>query len=216
MKNILLFDSDPIFRSNIASSIGADSQWTILGDGVDVLDLDGYLSGQSVDVLFIGLELPWTVRVELVDRTRSISPATRIVWLVRVHGDGSFAVPRFVDGIDAYLLRDVKPVELLFCLHLLSDGGRYLSNELYLLIMADKLRHSPFPQTFSTQHTAFSQHEVQLLQLVARGMSEVGIGRQLSMSLPAVKRHFELLFARTGTVNYASLIRFALQNGIVS
>jgi len=212
----VLFDGDPMFRSNITSSIGSDSQWTILGDGLDVKDLGGYLSGHSVDVLLIGVEFTVAERAELVGWSKSLSPATSIVWLVHVHNDGSFAVPQFIEGIDAYLLKDAAPVELLFCLQLVSDGGKYLSNELYLMIMADELRHRPFLEIFATQQTTFSRHEVQLLQLVAMGMSEAAIGRQLSMCLPAVKRHFELLFVKTGTSSYASLIRYAVQNGIVS
>ncbi len=205
-----------MFRSNIASSVGADSQWTILGEGPDAGDLGGYLSGQPVDTILIGLELPFGQRAELVGWTKSVSPATSIVWLVPVDQDGSFAVPKFIDGIDAYLLRNVDPVELLFCLQLVSDGGRYLSSELYLAIMADKLRHSPFLETFASQQTAFSRHEVQLLQFLARGMTEASIGRQLSMRLPAVRRHFGLLFKKTGTRSFTSLIRYAVQNGIVS
>lgn len=216
MKNIVLFDADPIFRSNVISSIGSDSNWAILGDGPDAKDLGAYLSGEAVDLLMIGLELAYAERSELVAWTKLVSPATRIIWLVSVHADGSFAVPGFVDGVDAYLLKDVAPVELLFCLQLVGDGGRYLSNELYLEVMAEKLRHSPFLETFSSQQTAFSQHEVQLLQCISRGMTEVAIGRQLSMGLPAVKSHFELLFSKTGTGNFASLIRFAVQHGIVS
>ncbi|MGE6221820.1 hypothetical protein ACQKCH_18485 [Nubsella zeaxanthinifaciens] len=216
MKNLLLFDSDPMFRSNIISSIEADSQLAILGEGDNARDLGGYLSGQHVDIVLIGLELSFAERSKLVGWTKSASPATSIAWLLPVDEDGGFSVPQFIDGIDAYLLRNIEPVELLFCLQLVSDGGKYMSNELYLVIMADKLRHSPFLETFASQQTAFLRHEVQLLQLLARGMNEASIGRQLSMRLPAVKRQFALLFAKTGTKSYASLIRYAVQNGIVS
>jgi len=216
MKNILLFDIDATLRSNIISSLAADSQWAILGDGSDSSDLSGYISGQSVDVLLMGFGRPLIECFELVSWTKSASPATNVVSLVPVDKEGSFAVPQFIDGINAYLLSNVEPVELLFCLQLVSEGDKYLSNELYLTIMADKLRVNPVLETFASQQTAFSKHEIQLLQFIARGMSEASIGRHLSMSLPAVKRHFELLFAKTGTFNHASLIRFAVQNGIVS
>jgi DNA-binding NarL/FixJ family response regulator len=216
MKNLLLFDGDPTYRSSIASSIGAESQWEVLGEGADVGDLCGYLSGQPVDVILIGLELSFIERVEIVGWTKSVSPTTRIIWLIPTDGNGSFNVPQFIEGIEAYLLRDVAPVELLFCLQLVDGGGRYLSNEIYLMVMADRLRQSPFLETFTTQLTAFSQQEVQLLQLLSRGVGEESIGRQLSMGLPAVRRHFERLFSITGTNSYASLIRYAVQSGIVS
>lgn len=216
MKNILLLDDDPVFRSNIQSSIEADSQWTMLGDTIDLDGLNGYLSGQPVSMLLVGLELSLKEGTELVSWTAAVSPMTRIIWLVGAREDGTFGIPRFLDGVHGYVHRNIYASELLFCLQLVGDGGRYLSGELYMLVMEAQLGERPYLETFVSQHTAFSSHEVQLLRFAANGVSSSSIGQQLSMSIASVKRHFELLFDKTGTGSYASLIRFAVENGIVS
>lgn len=215
MKNILLLDNDPVFRSNIQSSIEADSQWTILGHTNDLDGLNGYLSGQSIPILLVGLELSLKEATELVSWTASVSPMTRIIWLVGAQEDGTFVIPRFLDGVHGYILKNIYPSELLLCLQLVGDGGRYLSSELYMLVMEAQLGERPYLETFVSQHTAFSSHEVQLLRFAANGTSSTSISQQLSMSITSVKKHFELLFDKTGTGNYASLIRFAVENGIV-
>lgn len=216
MKNILLLDNDLVFRSNIQCCIEADSHWTMLGNTMDIGDLNGYLSGQPVAMILIGLDLTLAERNQLVLRISTVSPETRLIWLVAAQDDGSFAIPRFVEGVDGYLAKNISPSELLFCLQLVGDGGRYLSSELYMLVMEAQLAERPFLDTFVSQHTAFSSHEVQLLRLAANGASPSSISQQLSMSIASVKRHFELLFEKTGTGDYASLIRFALVHGIVA
>ncbi len=216
MKNILLLDNDPIFRSNIQSSIEADSQWTILGHTVDLDGLDGYLSGQPIPMLLVGLELSPKEGTELVSWIAAVSPETKVIWLVGAREDGTFGIPRFIDGVQGYILKNIFPSELLFCLQLVGDGGRYLSHELYMLMMEAQLGERPFLETFVSQETAFSSHEVQLLRLAANGASPLSISHELSMSIASVKKHFGELFDKTGTGNYASLIRFAVENGIVS
>lgn len=215
MKNILLLDGDPVFRSNIMSYIESDSQWTMLGNTTDTEDLLGYFSGQPVAVVMVSLELDLAKRTALVSWIAAVSPSTKLIWLISAQSDGSFVLPRFVEGVDGYLAKNISAGELLLCLQLVGDGGKYLSSELYMLVMEAQLAERPFMDTFVSQHTAFSRHEVQLLSLAAKGSSQTAIGQQLSMSIASVKTHFELLFEKTGTGDYPSLVRFALVHGIM-
>ncbi len=216
MKNMLLFDFDSVFRSDIRTLIESNTQWQMVGDTSDLNDLKAYFSGQRIDIVMIGADLGLKERTALFSWMEAFSSTTKIIWLTGAEEDGSFRIPPFVEGIDGYLLKNIEGQELLLCLQLVSSGGRYLSNQLHMLLMEAKLGRQPFLETFVSQDTAFSSQEIQLLQFVVNGTSQTAIGQKLSMNVNAVKRHFELLFDRTGTDSYSSLIKYALENGIVS
>lgn len=215
MKNILLFDLDSIFRSNIRALIESNSQWRMVGDAPDLRDIKGYLGGQYIDIIMVGVDLAPKQREELGLWLKTISFTTKIILIVETKEDGSFRMPFFVDGIDGYLLKNIGGQELFLCLQLVSGGGRYLSSGLYSLLMEARLAQKSVRETFINQDSTFSYQEVQLLQLAVKGMSLSAIGKKLSMSADAVRKHFELFFERTGTNSYSSLIKFAFESGIV-
>jgi DNA-binding NarL/FixJ family response regulator len=112
-------------------------------------------------------------------------------------------------GAVGYLSGQAEPPELIEALRTIAAGKRYLSREFAGRIALD-LAHagSEFP------HTALSEREYQVFELIVGGNTPRDIARSLGISVSTVNTHRQRLLNKMGMQSNAELVRYAVRNGI--
>lgn len=116
-------------------------------------------------------------------------------------------------GASGYLLKASPVDELLFALKLVSAGGQYICTQLSMKLL--KERKSFNTEADDDKHT-FSSRELEVLQLLAEGMTSTQISEQLFLSRRTVEGHRQSLINKTNSKNTAQLIRYAALKGLLS
>jgi DNA-binding NarL/FixJ family response regulator len=180
------------------------------GDGREALRL---VREQRPDIALIDISMPGLNGLEVASRIVHDHPTTRVV-IVSMHGDDESVRRALVAGAAGYLLKNSDRSELELALRAVARGDTWLSPSLTKRVVAAYTHGTPQPSegwAFAT----LTPRQREVLQLVAEGHSSKEIASRLNVALKTVETHRTELMERLGIHGVASLVRYAIQVGLV-
>jgi len=215
MLQVLLAEDHNIVRNGIRMLLETDKDINIAAEAVNGLEVLEYVaSGQQVDVILADINMPGMDGMMLLKEMKLRKPET-CVMMLSMHDNEKYVAQAFMEGASGYLLKSVSADELIFSLKHVCTGGKYLCSELAVR-MLDKLLHNGYHSVSGTKVTIeFSLREIEVLHLIAEGLTNNEMSEQLFISKRTVEGHRQSLIEKTGARNTAALIRYAVLNGVI-
>ena len=208
---VLIVDDHTIVRKGIKALLAEMSDVQIVGeadDGVDAIRLSKQL---EPDVILMDLLMP---RMDGIDATRQITsrqPKVRVLVLTSFVGDEKI-FPAIKAGAMGYLLKDSEPSELIQAIYRVYRGEPSL-HPIIARKMMKEILDQPTTKTASEPLTA---REVEVLQLLAKGLSNDEIAAKLVISEVTVRTHISHILAKLHMANRVQATLYALREGITS
>src|SRR4029077_8492343 len=150
--------------------------------------------------------------LEVAARIAHDHPATRVI-IVSMHGDDESVRRALVSGAAGYMLKNSDRNELELALRTVARGDTWLSPSLTKRVVQALTQGGQPPTAGPLQVLTPRQREV--LQLVAEGHSNKEIASRLNVALKTVETHRTELMESLGIHGVASLVRYAIQVGLV-
>jgi DNA-binding NarL/FixJ family response regulator len=199
---VLCVDDHPIVREGLAAIIGTQTDIATVGEAGDGQTAIVQCREHEPDVVVMDLRMPGLGGVEATIQIRKEFPAVRIIVLTTYEGDED--IHRALEaGAHAYLLKDSVRKELLQTIREVHAGQRHISPP-----MAARLaEHLP--------RTALSERELQVLNLIAKGLRNKEIGANLEIAEDTVKIHIKNIFGKLGVIDRTQAVVSASQRGII-
>ena len=216
MINIILADDHNIIRTSLKVLIEKHEGIKVVAevsDGLGVLEL--LEKGIKADIVLSDIVMPNLDGIGLISKIKAGGYETKVV-VLSILDDEKFASNAFISGAFAYLSKDIEEDELLFCLQHVMKGKRYLSSNLCIAILERFNTELNMLSQKTNAEINFSEREINVLKLIADGLTNQEIADKLYLSRRTVESQREALINKTGTKNSASLVRFAMRNGYVS
>ncbi len=215
MLKVILAEDHNIVRNGIRMLLEADTDISIVAEAVngrEVIDL--IAAGISADIVLADINMPELDGIMLIKQLKIVSPDIRVVILSMLDNE-KYVSQAFTEGAYGYLLKNVSADELLFSLKHVHTGGKYICAELSIR-MLDTLINSSVPAAAAVSNNIeFSSREIEILHLVAEGLTNAEMSDKLFISKRTIEGHRQSLIEKTGSRNTAALIRFAVLSGIV-
>jgi DNA-binding NarL/FixJ family response regulator len=177
------------------------------GDGREALRL---VRQKKPDIALIDISMPELNGLEVASRIVHEHPHTRVI-IVSMHGDDESVRRALVAGASGYLLKNSDRSELELALRAVARGDKWLSPSLTNRVVAAYTQGAPGDGRFA----ALTPRQREVLQLVAEGHSNKEIASRLNVALKTVETHRTELMDRLGIHGVASLVRYAIQVGLV-
>ena len=215
MLQVLLAEDHNIVRNGIRMLLETDKDINIAAEAVNGLEVLEYVaSGQQVDVILADINMPGMDGIMLLKEMKLRKPETCIMML-SMHDNEKYVAQAFMEGASGYLLKSVSADELIFSLKHVCTGGKYLCSELAIR-MLDKLLYNGYHSISDAKITIeFSLREIEVLHLIAEGLTNNEMSEKLFISKRTVEGHRQSLIEKTGARNTAALIRYAVLNGVI-
>jgi DNA-binding NarL/FixJ family response regulator len=154
------------------------------------------------DVALLDLRMPLLSGVEAARAIRKEFPDARLIALTSYGGDEDIR-RALAAGVRAYLTKDVLGRELLQTIRTVFAGGTYLPPALAAVL--ESQRDSP----------ALSQREIEVLELVARGLSNKQIAYTLDITETTAKNHVQHILQKLGAQDRTRAATAAIERGII-
>ena len=174
------------------------------GDGREALRL---VRERKPDIALLDISMPELNGLEVVGRIAHDHPNTRVI-MVSMHGDDESVRRALVAGAAGYLLKNSDRRELELALRAVARGDTWLSPSLTKRVVATYMRGA-------SPDAVLTPRQREVLQLVAEGHSNKEIASRLNVALKTVETHRTELMDRLGIHGVASLVRYAIQVGLV-
>jgi NarL family two-component system response regulator LiaR len=208
---VLIVDDHTIVRKGIKALLAEKSDIQIVGEADNGLDAISLSKQLEPDVILMDLLMP---KMDGIDATRQITarqPNVRVLVLTSFVGDEKI-FPAIKAGAMGYLLKDSEPAELIEAIYKLNRGEPSL-HPIIARKMMKEILDQPAAKSSSEPLTA---REIEVLQLLAKGLSNDEIAAQLVISEVTVRTHISHLLAKLHMANRVQATLYALREGITS
>jgi DNA-binding NarL/FixJ family response regulator len=202
---VLLVDDHPVVRSGLAGLLAAEDDLEVVGEAGDGMEAVSLAESLQPDVVLMDLHMPVLdgpgATTELARRV----PGARVLVLTTFDTDAD--IVRAVEaGATGYLLKDTPRDQLVDAVRRAANGETVLAPPVAARLMR-RMRDRDFELT---------AREMQVLQGVARGLSNAAIGRELFVSEATIKTHLLHIFEKLDVSDRTAAVTVAMTRGILS
>ncbi len=202
--NVLIVDDHPVVRRGLRDIILESFPDAVVTEAANVEEAIGYAK-DPLDLAIVDIALPGRDGLEFLVDMRRTRPGVPVL-IVSVYHEPAFAIRALRDGAAGYVSKDAASEELVAAVRKTMDGGRYVSSELL-----DALAGHLQSDANGVRSPSFSRREVQVLRLLAEGLTWRHIAERLTLSEKTVATYRARILAKTGMATTPELIRFAVQ-----
>lgn len=207
MTRVFIADSSFIVREGLKALIAEIPNTQVVGEASSSGELIPMIVGASPDILFINYATPLMVDsdVELVLNTFS---HTKVIGITD-RPEADLVRKQIKSGIDGHLLYSCDKFEYMDAIRHTLNGERFFCGK--VLEVLDKENNT---KTFTCGGTVLTKREIEVIELVAQGMSNKQIADEMFVSVHTVLTHRKNLMQKLGVKNTAGLVIYAVQSGI--
>lgn len=209
---IIVVDDHPLVREGIVKILGLEETFEIIGEfgeGRMVLNAAEKL---RPDVVLLDLNLPDISGVE-VCRTLAVRfPEIKVIALT-IYDDEAHVLESIKAGVSGYLLKDISPDTLIEAIKAVCSGGSYIHPKVAGKLMSDYGKLSSL--TKGQENHMLTAREIEVLGMVAEGLTNKEIASKLFISEKTVKNHITNVFKKLEVSGRTEAVVQAMKRSII-
>ncbi|MEW5869784.1 MAG: response regulator transcription factor [Chloroflexota bacterium] len=220
---LMLVDDHEVVRTGLRSFLTGQPGLEVVaeaGSGEEALQI---AREQQPDVILMDISMEKMDGLEATRRLGVICPQSKVLALT-VHTDKQYFFEMLSAGAAGYVTKQAAADDLLEAIRTVAEGNVYLQPALASWLLEDYRRLlSQSPISAQRQGEAIpgkgldvlSDRELQVLELVAEGLSNADIGGMLNISPKTVARHRERIMSKLDIHSCTELVKFAIRMGLI-
>jgi len=210
MIKILIVDDHPIVRKGLKQ---------LLEEAKDIFVADEAVCGREVlekvkkndyDVILLDISLPDISGLEILKELKLEKPEVNIL-ILSMHSEEQYAVRTLRSGASGYLTKEKLPEELIMAIRRVAGGKKYISPSI-----AELLAFNLEEGTKKAAHEVLSDREFRVMCMIATGKTLKDIGEELSLSIKTISTYRSRILTKMNMKNNSEIIRYAIENKLVS
>ena len=209
--SLLIVDDHKIVRDGIRAFLDTLEDIEVVAEAESGSGAVKLAEELAPDVVLMDLIMPGMDGVEATWRVRQVSPRSKVVILTSFHEDSNI-FPAIKAGALSYVLKSIDPEELAETIKAAANGEAVLDSK-----VASRLMHEyRGGENESMQaYMQLTNREQEVLELIAKGMSNAQIAEQLVISEKTVKSHVSNILSKLHFADRTQVAVFAWKEGIV-
>jgi len=208
---VLIVDDQPIVRKGIRALLAEVEGIQVVGEAADGQEAVTQTAALQPDVILMDLVMPHVDGIEAIRQITERQEEARILVLTSFAGDDK-VFPAIKAGALGYLLKDSEPSDLLRAIRQVDRGEPALEPRIARKVIEEMQRPSKRPPT----PDPLTDREVEVLRLVAKGLSNPDIAGRLSVTEATVRSHVSNILSKLHLANRVQATLYALHEGLVS
>jgi len=205
---VLLADDHAMFRQGIREMLSTDEEIEVVGEAGDGREAVALAEKLEPDVMLLDVEMPLMGAKQAMERMLENPPPPRVV-IVTMYDDPRLVRELIGLGAVAYLVKSATMEELHAAVHTAANSPIGPGKDV-IIVAPQKAFGDP------AETEGLSERELEVLLLVARGMSNHQIAISLHLSEATVKRHLANIYPRIGVSSRGEAVRKALSRNWIS
>jgi DNA-binding NarL/FixJ family response regulator len=213
MIRVLIADDQALVRTGFRVILDAEPDLEVVGEAGDGREAVELVPQKRPDVVLMDIRMPNLDGIEATRRLTALPRAPRVLMLTTFDLD-EYVYEALRAGASGFLLKDAGADELLHAVRVVAGGEALLSPSITRRLIADYARRPPA----SEQPAALAEltpRELEVLRMLARGLSNGEIARELVLGEATVKTHVARVFQKLDLHDRAQAVVLAYETGLV-
>lgn len=205
---VLIVDDHPVVREGLRTFLGTVEGIEVVADASDGAEAVALVTEHLPDVVLMDLSMPNVDGIEATRRIVESSAPTKVIALTSFATDDK-VFPAIRAGAAGYLLKEAEPADLAEAIKKVHRGESILHPNIAARLMADVAAATP-----RAHRTDLTRRELEVLRLIAQGMSNRQIASELSVAEKTVKTHVSSVLSKLGVADRTQAALYAVQHGL--
>jgi DNA-binding NarL/FixJ family response regulator len=206
---VILSDDHAIVRDGLRMLLAVQPDMWVIGEAADGQEAVRLARLHHPHVMIMDIAMAGLDGIAATRQVRGFCPATQVVML-SMHASLEHVVRAMQAGALGYVLKESAGADLIAAVRSAHAGHQYLSQQIVTARAAKPVRPGASPLQ------SLSAREREILQLVVEGQSSAQIARRLCLSPKTVETYRSRLMRKLALNDLPSLVKFALQHGVIS
>lgn len=207
---VFLADDHAVVRRGLEALIETQADMVVVGTAVDGIEAVPLIHELNPDVILLDIQMPRKNGIEVIHEVKAAHPDARILVLTSF-GDEDTVFTAIKAGAMGYLLKDSSPQELMQAIRNVYHGRSSLHPDVALKVIHEL--NKP-PAYLPLTEEPLTEREVDVLKLVARGLSNQEIADRLVVSERTVRTHISNILGKLHLANRTQAALYALRQGL--
>lgn len=217
---VLIVDDQQMVRAGFRMLVDSQPDMVVVGEAGDGREAIAMLEETAPDVVLMDVRMP---RMDGVEATGQIAPRGPRVIVLTTFDLDEYAFAALRAGASAFLLKDAAPPDLLAAIRSVRAGDAVVAPSTTRRLLDHFVQQAPAPRgsagssddaAAARRLAEVTDREREVLDLIARGLTNGEIAAHLVVSEATVKTHVSRLLAKTGSRDRVQLVLLALETGL--
>jgi len=211
---VLVADDHAIVREGLGTMLSHQPDMTVVGLATHGREAIRMVDEYQPDVAIMDISMPELNGIDAISQMLPRHPNIKVI-VLSIHETKPYVYRALKAGARGYLLKETAGLEVVDAVRAVYGGERYLSQRISDLVRDVSFRSLDGSKEVSPLEQ-LSPREREILQLVAEGKTSQEIAERLALSSKTVDTYRSRLMRKIGVEDMAGLIKFAIQNGVIS
>ncbi|MBA2874611.1 response regulator [Thermaerobacillus caldiproteolyticus] len=218
---IIIIDDHQLFREGVKRILQFEEGFEVVAEGTDGNEVLELVEKHRPDIVIMDINMPHMNGVEATKQIIESYPETKVV-VLSIHDDENYVMRALQTGASGYLLKEMDADTLIEAIKVVAEGGSYLHPKVthnlikeYRRLAAGRSKREETKREVRLPLHLLTRRECEVLQLLADGKSNRGIGEALFISEKTVKNHVSNILQKLNVSDRTQAVVVAIKNGWV-
>jgi DNA-binding NarL/FixJ family response regulator len=216
MIRVLLADDQALMRAGFRALLDAEDDLEVVGEATDGASAVELSRRQRPDVVLMDVQMPG---LDGIEATRRIAAAPDLaavrVLILTNYGLDSYVFAALRAGASGFLLKDADPADLLQAIDVVARGDALLAPAVTRTLISEFVAGPPPPDP-TAGRDVLTAREKEIVELVARGLSNDEIAERMVISPLTAKTHVNRAMTKLQCRDRAQLVVWAYESGLIT
>ncbi len=204
---ILIVDDHDVVRRGLVSILSGCSDLEVVGEAASGEEALSLAASLRPDIVLLDLKLPGMHGLEVLPLLLEASADPPAVVVLTVHDDDDIVLKAVKAGAKGYVLKHASAEELVHAIRRVAAGGQHFDEVVVQAFLKDEQR--------GKEQRLLTNHELEVLRMVAAGATNREVGQQLFLSPDTVKSHLEVIYRKLEVSDRAHAVAVAMRKGLL-
>lgn len=209
---ILIVDDQPLVRAGLRRIIEVDDSMVVIGEADDGAYAVSQVAALRPDVVLMDIRMPIIDGIEATRQVRRTSADARVI-ILTTFGLDEYVIDALRAGATGFVLKEAPPEHILSAIRNVAAGRAVIDPKVTQAVI-DQLGVRPRRSELLARASELTRREREVLELMARGLSNNEISSKLFIGDGTTKTHVAHILAKLGVRDRAQAIVLAFEAGI--
>jgi DNA-binding NarL/FixJ family response regulator len=216
MTTVLLADDQALARMGLRKILENEPETDVVGEAANGEDAVAAAVRLRPDVVVMDIRMPVLDGIEATRRLTTTQPGTRVL-ILTTFGLDSYVYQALRAGASGFMLKDAPPEEIAAAVRIVAGGGALLAPAITRAVIEEFTRRPPTaPASPPAAVAGLTPREREVLDLLARGLSNPQICQQLVISEATAKTHVARILQKLSLHDRIQIVIYAYETGLIT